>query len=92
MGRSARYASGAWGGKARIARQGREPPGRGHPARNHRPARITGWQIRAIVERFTSRAAVIRGADPADKAGICRGLNLVLAYDQRRKPFTPKRT
>jgi hypothetical protein len=33
------------------------------------------------VERFARLAAVIRGADLADKAGICRGLNLVLAYE-----------
>jgi hypothetical protein len=42
---------------------------------------MTRGQIRAIVECFASLAAVIRGAGLADKAGICRGLSLVLAYE-----------
>jgi hypothetical protein len=36
--------------------------------------------MKAIVDRFASLAAVVRDADPADKAEIYRGLNLVLAY------------
>jgi hypothetical protein len=37
-------------------------------------------EIRAIVEHFASLAAVIRGAGPADKAEIYRGINLMLKY------------
>jgi site-specific DNA recombinase len=44
------------------------------------PARMTGEEIKTIVERFASIAAVIRAADPADKAEIYRGLNLMLTY------------
>ena len=44
------------------------------------PARMTSEQIKSIVERFASIAAVIRDADPADKAEIYRGLNLMLTY------------
>jgi len=41
---------------------------------------MAGEQIKIIVERFASVAAVIRDADPADKAEIYRGLNLILTY------------
>jgi site-specific DNA recombinase len=44
------------------------------------PARMTSAEIQTIVERFASIAAVIRDADPADKAEIYRGLNLMLTY------------
>ena len=43
-------------------------------------ARLTSGEIKAIVERFTSIAAVIRDAGPADKAEIYRGINLTLTY------------
>ena len=33
-------------------------------------------EIKAIVERFASLAAVIRDADPADKAQVYRGLRI----------------
>jgi hypothetical protein len=42
------------------------------------PARMTKKDIQVIVERFASLAAVIRDADPADKAEIYRGLGLML--------------
>ncbi len=32
------------------------------------------------MDRFASLAAVVRNADPGDKAEIYQGLNLVLAY------------
>jgi site-specific DNA recombinase len=51
-----------------------------------RPARMTRDQINSVVERFTSLVAVIRNADPADKAEIYKGLNLVLTY----QPGTPR--
>jgi site-specific DNA recombinase len=41
---------------------------------------MTKDEITAIIDRFTSLAAVIRDADPADKAEIYKGLNLVLTY------------
>jgi hypothetical protein len=41
---------------------------------------MTKEDIKAIVDRFASLAAVIRDADPADKAEIYRGLGLVLTY------------
>jgi site-specific DNA recombinase len=44
------------------------------------PARMTKEEIKTIVEHFASVAAVIRDADPADKAEIYRQLNLVLTY------------
>jgi site-specific DNA recombinase len=44
------------------------------------PARMTRHEIAAVIERFTSLAAVIRDADPADKAEIYKGINLVLTY------------
>ena len=43
-------------------------------------ARLTSGEIKAIVERFTSIAAVIRDAGPADKAEIYRRINLTLTY------------
>jgi site-specific DNA recombinase len=43
-------------------------------------ARMTKTEIAAIIERFTSLVAVIRDADPADKAEIYQGINLVLTY------------
>jgi hypothetical protein len=46
---------------------------------------MTREQITAIVEHFASLAAVIRDADPADKAGIYRGLNLILPYQPERR-------
>jgi hypothetical protein len=42
---------------------------------------MTREEISAIVERFTSIAAVIRDADPADKAEIYREINLMLTYE-----------
>jgi site-specific DNA recombinase len=42
---------------------------------------MTTEEISAIVERFTSIAAVIRDADPADKAEIYREINLMLTYE-----------
>jgi hypothetical protein len=36
--------------------------------------------IKSIVERFARPAALIRDANPADKAEIYKGLNLVLTY------------
>lgn len=44
------------------------------------PRRMTRQEISTIVERFASIAAVIRDADPADKAEIYKGLNLTLTY------------
>ena len=44
------------------------------------PRRMTAAEIRAIVEQPASLAAVVRDADPADKAEIYRGLNLTLTY------------
>jgi hypothetical protein len=43
-------------------------------------ARMTRAEIKVIVERFTSIAAVIRDANAADKAAIYRGINLTLIY------------
>jgi site-specific DNA recombinase len=37
-------------------------------------------EISALVEQLASLAAVVRSADPADKAEIYRGLNLTLTY------------
>ena len=44
------------------------------------PTQMSRQEITAIVESFASLAAVIRNADPADKAEIYRRLNLVLTY------------
>lgn len=44
------------------------------------PARMSRTDIRAMIEQFASLAAVIASADPADKAEIYQGLNLVLTY------------
>jgi site-specific DNA recombinase len=44
------------------------------------PRRMTRQEITDIIEHFASLAAVIRDADPADKAEIYRGLNLTLTY------------
>lgn len=48
--------------------------------RSATPARMTKDQITAIIEHFASLAAVIRNAEPADKAEIYKGLNLMLTY------------
>src|ERR1051326_5734536 len=44
------------------------------------PVRMTKDEIRSIGEHFASLAAVIRSADPAAKAEIYRGINLMLKY------------
>jgi site-specific DNA recombinase len=44
------------------------------------PRRMTRQEITDIIDHFASLAAVIRDADPADKAEIYRGLNLTLTY------------
>ncbi len=44
------------------------------------PARMTKSEIASIIEHFTSIVSVIRDADPADKAEIYKGINLVLTY------------
>jgi hypothetical protein len=44
------------------------------------PARLSRQEIKTVVEYFADLAAVVRDADPADKAEIYRGLNLVLTY------------
>jgi hypothetical protein len=49
------------------------------------PRRMTREQITAIVEHVASLAAVIRDADPADKADIYRGLNLALTYQPGKR-------
>ncbi len=47
------------------------------------PARMTRDEIDTIIRRFASLAAVIRDADPADKAEIYQGINLVLTYQPK---------
>jgi site-specific DNA recombinase len=47
---------------------------------------MTRDQINSVVERFTSLVAVMRSADPAGKAEIYKGLNLILTY----QPGTPR--
>ena len=44
------------------------------------PARLSHQEITTVVEYFADLAAVVRDADPTDKAEIYRGLNLVLTY------------
>jgi hypothetical protein len=44
------------------------------------PARLSRQEITTVVEYFADLAAVVRDADPTDKAEIYRGLNLVLTY------------
>ena len=44
------------------------------------PHRMTVKEITVIVQELTSPAAVIRDADPADKAQIYTGLKLTLTY------------
>jgi site-specific DNA recombinase len=44
------------------------------------PRRLTAQEIKIIVEELASLAAVVRDADPADKAEIHKGLNLTLTY------------
>jgi site-specific DNA recombinase len=44
------------------------------------PARMSREDVRAMIEQFASLAAVIGSADPADKAEIYQGLNLMLTY------------
>jgi site-specific DNA recombinase len=44
------------------------------------PTRMTRTEVAGVIERFTSLVAVIRDADPADKAEIYNGLNLALTY------------
>jgi site-specific DNA recombinase len=44
------------------------------------PARMTREDIKIIVERCSSMADVIRQAQPADKAEMYRGINLMLTY------------
>ncbi len=46
---------------------------------------MTREEISTIVERFASLAAVIRDADPADKAEIYKALNLVLTYQPEQR-------
>ncbi len=45
-----------------------------------RPARMSKEEITMIIKRLAALAAVVRDADPADKAEIYKGLNLVLTY------------
>jgi site-specific DNA recombinase len=65
-----------WINTAKAERLQAEPTLRGTTA----PSRMTGDEIKAIVERFSGIAAVIRDPDPADKAEIYRGLNLMVTY------------
>jgi site-specific DNA recombinase len=44
---------------------------------------MTRKEITDVIDHFASLAAVIRDADPADKAEIYRGLNLPLTYQPR---------
>ncbi len=49
-------------------------------SRTSAPRRMTAQEIKIIVEQLGSLAAVIRDADPADKAEIYKGLSLTLTY------------
>jgi site-specific DNA recombinase len=44
------------------------------------PARMRKEEIKMIIGRFAGLAALVRDADPADKAEIYKGLNLRLTY------------
>jgi site-specific DNA recombinase len=44
------------------------------------PARMSKEEIKMIIGRFAGLAALVRDADPADKAEIYKGLNLRLTY------------
>jgi site-specific DNA recombinase len=44
------------------------------------PRRMTAAEIEIIVEQLAGLAALIRDADPVDKAAIYKGLNLTLTY------------
>jgi site-specific DNA recombinase len=44
------------------------------------PVRMSREDVRAMIGQFASLAAVIGSADPADKAEIYQGLNLILTY------------
>ena len=46
-----------------------------------KPRRMTREEIRAVVEAFGGLLAVLRDADPADKAEVYRQLGLRLTYD-----------
>jgi site-specific DNA recombinase len=66
-----------WINEAKAERLQAEAALRATPSKPHR---LTRDEIKAIVERFASLAAVVQNADPADKAEIYKGLNLVLTY------------
>ena len=66
-----------WINEAKAERRLAEAALRAAPTAPHR---LTREEIRAIVDRFASLAAVVRNAAPADKAEIYQGLNLVLSY------------
>jgi site-specific DNA recombinase len=49
-------------------------------SRTPAPRRMTAQEIKIIVAQLGSLAAIIRKADPADKAEIYKGLSLMLIY------------
>jgi hypothetical protein len=60
----------------RLTASRRKPSSGGTTA----PARMPRDEIAGVVEHFTSLVAVIRDADPADKAELYKGINLALTY------------
>lgn len=58
-----------------------------------RPApRMTREEIETVVNHFISLGGVIRDADPAAKAEICKGLNLTLTYYPGHNSIRAKQT